>query len=124
MFFVHYLFLCLINNLETAKTTKQFSISIKILKENSEVLARDIHGNINLCIRDLVFASDLELVDLTAVFKKKSTTSKDNHRPIRFYLIYLRYTKDLFAVKSRLSSMKSPLNIGVDFAKDFMRKMT
>ena len=42
MFFVHYLFLCLINNLETSKTTKQFSISTKVLEENSEVLAGDI----------------------------------------------------------------------------------
>ena len=38
--------------------------------------------NINFCIGNLIFPSDLKVADVTSVFKKKSKTSKDNYRPI------------------------------------------
>ena len=42
--------------------------------------------------------------------------------PLPFYLIYLRYMKDIFSTKFRLTLMKSCLNIHVDFAKNLMHK--
>ena len=47
---------------------------------------------------------------------KKITTD-----PFVFYLIYLKYVKDVFAIKLRLSLIKSYLNISVDFARYLMQ---
>ena len=38
--------------------------------------------NINFCIENSIFPSDLKVVDVTPAFKKKFKTSKDNYRPI------------------------------------------
>ena len=43
---------------------------------------RYFHKNINFCIENSIFPSDLEVADVTQAFKKKSKTSKDNCRPI------------------------------------------
>ena len=71
-----------IRKLQTTKTTQQNDIPTKILKENSEVFARYFHKNINVCIENSIFPSDLKVADVIPVFKKKSKTSKDNYRPI------------------------------------------
>ena len=71
-----------IRKLQTTKTTQQNDIPTKILKENSEVFARYFHKNINFCIENSIFPSDLKVADVTPAFKKKSKTSKDNYRPI------------------------------------------
>ena len=54
-------------------TIQQNDIPTKILKENSEV---------NFCIGNSIFPSDLKVAGVTPAFKKKSKTSKDNYRPI------------------------------------------
>ena len=71
-----------IRKLQTTKTTQQNDIPTKILKENSGVFARYFHKNINFCIENSIFPSDLKVADVTPAFKKKSKTSKDNYRPI------------------------------------------
>ena len=38
--------------------------------------------HINFCIENSIFPSELKVADVTPAFKKKSKTSKDNHRPI------------------------------------------
>ena len=68
--------------LQTATAIQQNDIPTKILKENSEVFARYFHKNINFCIDNSIFPSDLKVADVTPAFKKKSNTSKDNYRPI------------------------------------------
>ena len=68
--------------LQTTKTTQQNDIPTKILKENLEVFPRYFHKNINFCIENSIFPSDLKVADVTPAFKKKSKTSKDNYRPI------------------------------------------
>ena len=40
------------------------------------------HKNINFCIENSIFPSDLKVTDVTPAFKKKSKISKDNYRPI------------------------------------------
>ena len=71
-----------IRKLETATTTQQNDTPTKILKENTEVFAKDLHKNIDFCIENSIFPSDLKVADVTPAFKKKSKTSKDNYRPI------------------------------------------
>ena len=50
--------------------------------------------NINFCIENSIFPSDLKVADVTPAFKKKSKTSKDSYRPIsilpNIYKIYER----------------------------------
>ena len=106
-----------IRKLQIKKTTQQNDIPTKILKKNSEVFAGYFQKNINFCIENSIFPSDLKVADVTPAFKKKSKTSKDNY-PLAFYLIYLKYMKDVFTTKCRLTLIISYLNINVDFAKD------
>ena len=65
-------------NLQTIKTTQQNFISTIARKGSSEVF----YENINFCIENSIFPSDLKFADVTPAFKKKSNTSKDNYRPI------------------------------------------
>ena len=46
------------------------------------MFARYFHKNINFCIENSIFPSDLKVADVTPAFKKKSKTSKDNYRLI------------------------------------------
>ena len=105
--------------LQTTKMTQQNDIPTKILKGNSELFARYFHKNINFCIEDSIFPSDLKVVDVTPAFKKKSKTSKDNYRPSSI-LSNISKMKDVFATKCRLALIISHLNIHVGFAKDLM----
>ena len=105
--------------LQTTKMTQQNDIPTKILKENSELFARYFHKNINFCIENSIFPSDLKVVDVTPAFKKKSKTSKDNYRPSSI-LSNISKMKDVFATKCRLALIISHINIHVGFAKDLM----
>ena len=40
-----------------------------------------------------------------------------------FYLIYLKYMKNVFTTKLKFTLMKSYLNINVDFAKDLIHTL-
>ena len=71
-----------IRKLQTTTTIQQNDITTKILRENSEVFARYFHKNINFCIENSIFPSDLKVADVTATFKKTSNTSKDDYGPI------------------------------------------
>ena len=105
--------------LQTTKMTQQNDIPTKILKENSELFARYFHKNVDFCIENSIFPSDLRVVDVTPAFKKKSKTSKDNYRPSSI-LSNISKLKDVFATKCRLALIISHLNIHVGFVKDLM----
>ena len=44
------------------------------MKVKSEVLAKYFHKNINFCIDNLIFPSDLKAADVTPAFKKEPET--------------------------------------------------
>ena len=71
-----------VNTLVTAKASQQSDIPTKILKQNSDYFAEYFYENINPYISRSIFPSDLELADVTPVYKKKSKNSKDNYRPV------------------------------------------
>ena len=71
-----------IKNLDTAKTSQQTDIPTKVLKCNSEYFAKYFYSNINFCIENSEFPSDLKVADVIPVYKKKSKNSKDNYRPV------------------------------------------
>ena len=66
------------NNLDTAKTSQQFDVSMKVLKQNSEYFTGYFCGSINQCISKSMFPPDLKLADVTPVYKNKPKNSKDN----------------------------------------------
>ena len=109
-----------IRKLQTATTIQQNDIPTKILKNKSEVFPRYFHENIHFCIENSIFPSDLKVVDVTQLSKSNQRLQKITSDPLAFYLIYLRYMKDAYPTKFRVTSIKSYLNINVDFVKDLM----
>ena len=75
----------IVNTLDTAKTSQQFDIATKILKQNSDYFAEYFYENINQCISKSIFPSDLKLADVNPVYKKKSKNSKDNYKPVSIF---------------------------------------
>ena len=59
------------NNLVTAITFQQSDIPTKILKQNSNYFAGYFCGNINQCVSKSMLPPDLELADVTPVYKNK-----------------------------------------------------
>ena len=59
------------NNLDTAITFQQYDIPTKILKQNSNYFAGYFCGNINQCVSKSMLPPDLELADVTPVYKNK-----------------------------------------------------
>ena len=109
-----------IRKLETAATTQQNYIPTNILKENSEMFARDFHENINFCIENLVFLSDLKVANVSPALKKKSKTSKDNYRRISIlFNISKIYERCLYnQMQTYFDNILSKYN--VDFTKHLM----
>ena len=71
-----------VRNLDSAKASKQTDIPTKILKQNSEYFAKYFYNNINYCMENSNFPSDLKSADVTPAYKKNSKNSKDNYRPV------------------------------------------
>ena len=46
------------------------------------MFVKDLHKNIDFCVENWIFPSDLKVADVTPALKKKSKTSKDNNRSI------------------------------------------
>ena len=61
---------------------KKNDIPTKILKEDSELLARHFHQNINFCFENSNFRSNLKVANITPAFNKNPETSNDNYRLI------------------------------------------
>ena len=71
-----------IDSLDVRKASQQTDISTKILKQNSEYFANYFFENINFCIENSEFPSDLKLADVIPIYKKSSKNLKDNYRPV------------------------------------------
>ena len=71
-----------IENLDIAKASQKTDIPTKILKQNSNYFAKYIFENINYCIENSEFPSDLKLADVIPIYKKNSKSLKDNYRPV------------------------------------------
>ena len=69
-------------NLDTDKASQQTDIPTKILKHNSDYFTECFCGKINQRISKSMFPQNLKLADVTPVYIKKSTNSKDNYRPV------------------------------------------
>ena len=71
-----------IQNLNCNKATQQYDITIKILKENSEIFSYTLRHNLNNSLFSKVFPSSLKKADTTPVYKKDEKLLKNNYRPV------------------------------------------
>ena len=65
-----------IKNLKLNKATQNTDIPIKLIKENSDIFADFIFGNLNDSISQSVFPSALKLANITPVHKKDPKSKK------------------------------------------------
>ena len=72
----------MIEKLDVAKASQQTDIPTKILKQNSKYFAKYFFENINFCIENSDFPSELKLADVIPVYNKNSKNVKDNYRPV------------------------------------------
>ena len=102
------------NSLHTAKTIQQNNIPKKTMEENSKVFAQYFHENIFLyCNLDVPIW--FKTWKYPQHLKRNQQFRKIGADQLLFYQMYLRYMKDIFKTKCRLS--KYCLNISEGFEK-------
>ena len=69
-------------NLDSSKAYKKENILPKVLQENADVVSIVLSSEINRCLYNENFPSNLKNADITPTFKKGNRLSKDNYRPI------------------------------------------
>ena len=67
--------------LQAAKSIQQYDIPTKNLKENSELIARYFHENINFCIENSISRSDLKAADVPKHSKRNQRLEKNAADP-------------------------------------------
>ena len=69
-----------INKLDPTKSTT--GVSIRLLKENSDICAPILTSIFNSCIKEGIFPDKLKLADITPIFKSVDSMAKKNYRPV------------------------------------------
>ena len=69
-------------NSSSKKTTKNGDISAKILKRSFDIYIQEITFIINDCIETRIFPDDLNLADVSPIFKKEDSFKKEYYQPI------------------------------------------
>ena len=103
------------NNFDTAKASQQSDIPAKVLKQNSDYFAGYFCGNINHCISKSMLPPDLQLADVTPVYKINQKILKIIIGQWVSYPAYLRFVKDVFMIHFRFSSILFCPNISAGF---------
>ena len=71
-----------IRKLDPRKAAENTNISVRVLKQNSDIFGNCICDFFNECVNKGVFPSFLKNANITLVFKKDFRGSKDNYRPV------------------------------------------
>ena len=72
------------------KATQENHIPKKLWKKISEVLARYFYININFCIENLIFPSDLKTANVTIIHRNQRLWKINAHQ-LAFSLLCLKY---------------------------------
>ena len=110
----------LMQNFNCNKATQQYNISIKILKENSEIFSYILYHNFNNSLFNEVFPNSLKKADITPVFKKEEKFLKNNYRPVSILPNVSKIYEH--CIYDQMNDYFHPLfqNCNVDFEKDLM----
>ena len=74
-----------IQNLNYRKASQQNDISVKILKESSDICSYILHHNFNNCLFSDKFPKYLKKADITPVFEKDEIFLKTSYRPVSIF---------------------------------------
>ena len=72
----------LVSNLNIKKPCQQEDIPTKITKLNKHLMAKFIAENVNSCIDEGEFPSELKHADIVPIHKKKDKSDKSNYRQV------------------------------------------
>ena len=72
-------------NLSSKKVTRKVDIPAKTLKDSLSVYTKELTTIINNCLKDSLYSNELELADISSVFKKDNDLSKENYRPVSIF---------------------------------------
>ena len=72
-----------IKGFDSNKATTHNNIPPKILPQSAEVTANTMQLLFNNAISNSEFPEDLELADVTPIFKKNNPLDKTNYRPVK-----------------------------------------
>ena len=73
--------LIVINKIDPSKTFQTENIPTKVLKENADICSMTLLSDINKCIRNGKFRSNLKYADITPTFKKRNGYIKQTTGP-------------------------------------------
>ena len=72
-----------IRNLNIRKSCQTTDFPTKVIKLNSDILAKFIYKHFNCCFDRGEFPNELKHAELVPVHKKNSKRDKENFRPVR-----------------------------------------
>ena len=71
--------ICLISNIDSSKAYQINNIPPKVLKDNADIFTTILSSDINNCILNVIFSSNLKYADITPIFKKLEQLLKINY---------------------------------------------
>ena len=77
--------------------SRESNITVKLIKENSDLLAEIICKYFNESLEKSKFPDCLKLANVTPVFKKGARTSKNNYRPVSILPILSKLLEGLIS---------------------------
>ena len=98
-----------IKNLDSSKAFQKYNIPPKLLKNNIDICTTVLSYDINKCINEGIFPSNLKDANITPIFKKLARLFKENYRPVSilptlskiyekvFYYQMYDYFNDIFS---------------------------
>ena len=72
----------LISNMDSPKAYQSNNTPPKVLKDNPDIFTTILSSDINNCILNGIFPSNLKYADITPIFKKLERLLKINYRPV------------------------------------------
>ena len=70
-----------VNKLSIKKASQTLDMSVKIIKENKDLISYFVNNNFNNALSSSQYPNGLKYADVTPVFKKDDKSDKSNYRP-------------------------------------------
>ena len=71
-----------VNNLKIRKVSQEIDISVRIIKENIDIVSYFLYHNFNKLLPCSTFPTGMKYAEVTPIHKKDNKTDKENYRPI------------------------------------------
>ena len=71
-----------VNNLKIRKASQKTDITVKIIKENIDIVSYFLYQNFNNSLSCSTFLTGMKYAEVIPIYKKHDKTGKENYRPI------------------------------------------